>query len=619
MPRALLRSCGTVACHRYASFFLGQLNRSVDPCDDLRAFSCASRPKWRHSLKDELVENASRAALANFAATRHGKHSAVAKTSTFYRTCVSSKTPLDLQSLRAFLADAAADAEPAGPDSSTPFQVMSKMAARYGNGILFRLGTGFVPESGSRIERSALVLGLNRDFRGWMQKVSHNTGNDSDLRNIKRVLSLSMSRDDFVWRNVSADIMEVLQTLKDIWRSRTVGSSQAPALTTVSEMGAGLLNIKPAILFTQLQLRGASYSKEHLVMLEQGGLLFFLDSVLERVDQRQLVEYLIWETARQMSTFFLRTHAARLEHACYTRVVKLFGSAAVLMPVIWHQVSAEAVVSAEATFASVLKASEDAVHAVEARTIDESRRLTALGHRLRQVRLVISYPEDVREQQALNEKLAHVPAMGDVFFDNFLTALESSWNHKKERPALPAPLRPRPRYDALRNELVLPIDFLVPPWFSLDSPPYTRLATVGLSLSLTLWQAVSSRNVYDVGESSWRFLSQLHGSKLTCLPGTEMNGLEDAFRRVAVVVVANALRQILTSGNSSSNGSAGFSDRLTEDVREDLELLLVACCVSTCGPRNHGICAAVMKAPQFQYVFRCTQKEDVDREKCSSR
>lgn len=121
-PRAFLRSCGTTGCDRYPHLFASQLNQSVDPCQDLRAFSCVARPRWRHSLRDEVVENASRAVMVNVALSS-SSGSAVAKTSKFYRTCVASKTPLDLQSLRAFLATMASDTKPTMPESSKAFQV----------------------------------------------------------------------------------------------------------------------------------------------------------------------------------------------------------------------------------------------------------------------------------------------------------------------------------------------------------------------------------------------------------------------------------------------------------------------------------------------------------------
>ncbi|KAH8008625.1 hypothetical protein HPB51_000252 [Rhipicephalus microplus] len=162
-----------------------------------------------------------------------------------------------LQSLRAFLATMASDTKPTMPESSKAFQVMSKMAARYGNGILFCLGTGFVPQNGSRIARPALVLGLQSDFKRWMQKAMR-------------------------------------------------------------------------------KQRGLCASKD-----------------------------------RQFSPQPNKT-------------VELFGPAAVLAPVIWHQVSAEAVVSAETTFASVLRATEDAIYEAGARSVEEAKRMKALGNRLSQ-------------------------------------------------------------------------------------------------------------------------------------------------------------------------------------------------------------------------------------------
>ncbi|XP_037562253.2 uncharacterized protein LOC119441722 [Dermacentor silvarum] len=612
VPRALLRPCGTAGCDRYARLFISQLNRSVDPCQDLRAFSCVARPRWRHSLRDEVVENASRAAMVNAVASG-SSGSAVAKTSTFYRTCVASKTPLDLQSLRAFLATAAADTVSTMPDSSKAFQVMSKMAARYGNGILFRLGTGFVPENDSRIERPALVMGLNSDFKRWMQKAKRSTEVDAHQKIVDLVLSLSMSRDDFGWRNVSDDVMAALRIVKEIWKSHNVSRSQW-SLTNVSQMGVALMNIKPAVLLAQLWQWGASYAKEHPVVLEQSSILSFLDAVLERVNERHMVQYLFWETARQLSTFFLQTNLPHLDHVCYIKTVELFGPAAVLAPVIWHQVSAEAVVSAETTFASVLKASEDAIYEAGARSMAEANRMRALGRRVSQVRLVVSYPEDVRDLLALNEKLAHVPGMSEVFFTNLLAAQESSWNRKKKNPSLPIPLRPRPHYDGQRNEITLPIDFLIPPWFSPVAPPSARLATIGLSLSLVLWRAIVTQRVYDVGESSRHLLSRRHGSNHTCLPGSAIRGTDDAFRRLAVMAVVRALKQV---DNSSSDGSAGISGHSAESAWDDLELLLVSCCLSMCGPHNSDVCTAVMETPQFGSVFRCTRKSDVDRVNCS--
>ncbi|KAH7963163.1 hypothetical protein HPB52_019804 [Rhipicephalus sanguineus] len=245
MPRTFLTPCGAAGCDRYPRLFVSQLNRSVDPCQDLRAFSCAARPRWRHSLRDEVVENASRAAMVNV--TLSGSSgSAVAKTSTFYRTCVASKTPLDLQSLRAFLATTAADNESTMPGRSKAFQ------------------------------------------------------------------------------------------------------------------------------------------------------------------------------------------------------------------------------------------------------------------------------------------LAHVPAMSEVFFNNLLAAQESSWNRKMDKPSLPVPLRPRPHYDELRNEITLPIDFLTPPWFSPDSPPPVRLATIGLSLSLVLWRAIGAQRMYDVGVSSRQFLVEQLDSNHTCLMDAAVRGTDDA-------------------------------------------------------------------------------------------
>ncbi|XP_075535444.1 uncharacterized protein LOC142571028 isoform X2 [Dermacentor variabilis] len=613
VPRALLRPCGTAGCDRYAWLFVSQLNRSVDPCQDLRAFSCITRPRWRHSLRDEVVENASRAAMVS-AAVSGSSGSAVAKTSTFYRTCVASKTPLDLQSLRAFLATAAADAESTMPDGSKAFQVMSKMAARYGNGILFRLGTGFVPENDSRIERPALVMGLNTDFKRWMQKAKRSTKVDAHQKIVDLVLSLSMSRDDFGWRNVSDDVMSALEIVKEIWKSHNVSRSQR-SLTKVAQMGAALTTIKPAVLLAQLWRWGASYSKEQPVVLEQSGVLSFLDATLGRVSERRMVQYLLWETARQLSAFFLQTDLPHLDHVCYIKTVELFGPAAALAPVIWHQVSAEAVVSAETTFASVLKASEDEIYAAGARSMAEAKRMRALGRRLSQVRLAVAYPEDVRDLQALNGKLAHVPGMSEVFFTNLLAAQESSWNRKKDNPSLPTPLRPRPRYDGQRNEITLPIVFLIPPWFSPDAPPSARLATIGLSLSLVLWRAVLAQRVYDVGESSRHLLARRHGYNRTCLAGSAiLRGTDDAFRMLAVIAVARALKQ---GDNSSSDGSAGIPGHSAESARDDLELLLVSCCLSMCGPHNKDICAAVMETPQFGSVFRCARKSDVDRANCS--
>ncbi|KAL1423910.1 hypothetical protein MTO96_020707 [Rhipicephalus appendiculatus] len=585
-PRAFLRPCGTAVCDRYPRLFVSQLNRSVDPCQDLRAFSCVARPRWRHSLRDEVVENASRAAMVNVALSS-SSGSAVAKTSTFYRTCVASKTPLDLQSLRAFLASTVADTESPMPGSSKAFQVMSKMAARYGNGILFRLGTGFVPENGSRIARPALVLGLQSDFKRWMQKAMRNSKVDGHRRTVDIVLSLSMSRDDFGWRNVSDDVMTALRIVKDVWRSHNVSRSQR-SLTNMSEMGTGLRNIKPAVLVTQLWRWGASYSKEHPVVLEQSSVLHFLDAVLEGVNERHMIP-----------------------------TVELFGPAAVLVPVIWHHVSAEAVVSAETTFASVLRASEDAIYAAGARNEEEAKHMKALGKRLSQVRLVVSYPEDVRDLSALNEKLAYVPAMSEVFFANLLAAQESSWNRKKDKPSLPVPLRPSPRYDEVRNEITLPIDFLIPPWFSPDSPPPARLATIGLSLSLVLWRAIGAQRVYDVGVSSRQMLAERLDSNRTCLMDAAVRGADDAtFRRLAITTVARALKQV---DNRSSDGSAGVAEYSVQSTNDDLELLLLTCCLSMCGPHNGNICTAVMETPQFDTVFRCTEKGGAYRKNCSVR
>ncbi|KAL3216656.1 hypothetical protein MRX96_032972 [Rhipicephalus microplus] len=497
-PRAFLRSCGTTGCDRYPHLFASQLNQSVDPCQDLRAFSCVARPRWRHSLRDEVVENASRAVMVNVALSS-SSGSAVAKTSKFYRTCVASKTPLDLQSLRAFLATMASDTKPTMPESSKAFQVMSKMAARYGNGILFCLGTGFVPQNGSRIARPALVLGLQSDFKRWMQKAMQNSEANAHQRTVNLVLSLSMSRDDFGWRNALDDVMTALRTVKD-YSSRV-----------------------------------ASYT--------------FLDAVLERVNERHIIQYLVWESARQLSTFFLHTDAAHIHHVCYSKTVELFGPAAVLAPVIWHQVSAEAVVSAETTFASVLRATEDAIYEAGARSVEEAKRMKALGNRLSQVRLAVSYPEDVRDLPALNDKLAHVPAMSDVFFANMLAAQESSWSRKKEKPSLPVPLRPSPHYDEVRNEITLPIDFLIPP--------------------LVL-------------------------ARLTSAPAL---GHHRQTPRAAAAAPPNARWNLRTM---------------------TLELLLLTCCLSMCGPHNGNICTAVMQTLLFETVFRLhREKGDVYRKNCS--
>lgn len=78
---------------------------------------------------------------------------------------------------------------------------------------------------------------------------------------------------------------------------------------------------------------------------------------------------------------------AHIDHVCYIKAVELFGPAAVLAPVIWHHVSAEAVVSAETTFASVLRTSDDAIYAAGARSVEEAKRMKALRKRLSQVRL----------------------------------------------------------------------------------------------------------------------------------------------------------------------------------------------------------------------------------------
>ncbi|KAH6937713.1 hypothetical protein HPB50_003686 [Hyalomma asiaticum] len=612
-PRSFVSPCGQVGCDRFARLFESQLNRSVDPCQDLRAFSCAARPRWRRSFREEVVENASRAAMVNVAATG-SRSSAMAKASTFYRSCVASKTPLDLQSLRAFLTSATADTESTMPKSSKAFQVMSKMAARYGSGILFRLGTGFLPENGSRIVKPALVLGLHTDFKRWMYKAKLYSNPDAHKKFVDLVLSLSMSRDDFRWHNASEDVMTALGIVKGIWRTHDVSRSQQ-SFTNMSQMGAGLRNINPAVLLSHLWRWGATYSREHAVVLEQSSVLEFLDSVMERVDERRIVNYLIWETTRQMSAFFLHANPAHLEHLCYTKTVELFGPAAALAPVIWNQVSAEAVVSAESTFASVLKASEYAIYAAGARSVEEAKRMKALGKRLGQVRLVVSYPEDVHDMPTLNEKLAHVPGMSEVFFTNLLMAQESSWKRKKDNPSLPAPLRSRPHYDELRNEITLPIDFLIPPWFSPESPPSVRLATIGLSLSLVLWRAIETQRVYYVGESSRRFLAdRLVPNNHTCMTDGEIRSMDDAnFRRLAVMTVVTALNQ---TDKGSSDGSIGVTEQTVESANDNLELLLLSCCLSTCGPHSGNICAAVMGTPQFGAAFRCAEKGGVHPNNC---
>ncbi|KAH9365672.1 hypothetical protein HPB48_003074 [Haemaphysalis longicornis] len=493
------------------------------------------------------------------------------------------------------------------------------MAARYGNGILFRLGTGFVPIGGSRTKRAALVLGLNKDFKRWIEKASRSNRSDGHSETVDLVLSLSMSREDHRWQNASLDVNYALLQVKELWRNHYVSRGRQRRLTTISRMGAGLTSIEADVLVIHLRQRGSSYPSNYPVLLEQGAVMLFLDAVLQRVEKRAVLEFLLWETTRQVCPFFLDSPRDHLEHRCYIKTVELFGSAAALVPIVWHEVSAAAVVSAEATFASILAASEDAVYAVGALNMEEANHLTALARRFSQVHLVVTYPEDVRDLLGLNEKLAHVPNMGDVFFQNFLVAQEALWKRKREDPSLPAPQRGRIYYDVGHNKMRLPVDYILPPWFSPHYPTWTRFATIGLSLSLALWEAVAEKRVEDVGDSSRHLIAAWYSRMLLCPSGRQAMGIEDVFLRIAVLVVAEALRRASTSGATTERGrgrTAIFPTHFPDGISDDMKRLLVSLCSSRCGPHCGELCEAVSETQQFESTFRCSEESSSVRGQC---
>lgn len=612
-PPQALYNCTTASCQRFRELFLLHLNHSIDTCVDLHGFSCTSGlvPRRRQTLRGALEEQAAQALFSNVSTSPSTSSTAVAKAAALYQTCVGDKTDSDTRLLRDFLRGNGL--WPAS-ESLEPVDVLLKMATRYRTGVLVDFDTGSLPPGTTTETRTPeIVLDVNRDFKLWAEHKRHKYVRAGlYTKYVAVVLSLA-----FDTRGNSSEIESLAQHIiatESLIIRNWVNSTSLENDNYVDEAVAlGHLEERSEYIKVDSLLRylggvNVTHSRDDVVRL-RNNVVSFLNGVLNATSKDRLFMYLAWEATRQVSSFFIpRLNHVTLKRHCYRTVLKFLGPTAATVPLALSSVNETSITNARWMFAELKKASAVAIVKAGFRNADEEKRFTVLNTRLSNVTINLSYPEDITDMSTLDDKLAYFPRMGPIFFENWQKAVQESWTRKRQE-AQPwhgsgHTTKRAIRYDSEKNELLVPVEYLLPPLYAVDSYMASNYGTLGTSLSRALWRAVFDLSMYDIGESSRRFLAAYHVKHFYCW-GKSVLSFPDVSNEVAGSMLSEAF----------TNNWKGSPLR---DLHADLELLFVSSCLTTCGSRNDHWCNRVLMAqPRYETTFSCNYSAIRNNQFCS--
>ncbi|EEC11090.1 hypothetical protein IscW_ISCW007111 [Ixodes scapularis] len=228
---------------------------------------------------------------------------------------------------------------------------------------------------------------------------------------------------------------------------------------------------------------------------------------------------------------------------------------------------------------------------VSPQTNEEKLQLSALTEMVNTTRLILSYPEGIESQAALDNKLSSFPENSRVFFDNYLNAVVANRKMRRQINRLLLDSGRGQRvitYDAVQRRLALPAEFLLPPLYAADSFLAANYGTLGTEVSIALWRGVTTATMKDHGGLYVGALLEHHAKRFGC----NLESHDDIIVAVAGEVVAEGFATCVR-------------EMSTVPSVADLKLLFLASCLPSCGSRDLRCNRATSCSVQFRQVFQC--------------
>ncbi|CAN8001591.1 unnamed protein product [Ixodes hexagonus] len=595
----LFHSCLSRSCQRILQLTNIHQNTSSNACADLYSYSCVHHgDHGGRSLRSRLETQEAQNTLSSVRAQNEVKNPALAKTAAFYKTCVGAKTRSDSKSLQGFLKQQGLLLQQ--PQSLNFSQLIFNMAARFGVGLLIQFDSRQSTSPGARGEDRTLLLNWNQNF--WVWKTSGKQLLDPDVPYLSFVAIVHQlgSGGQMDSTEEAALSNEIALTEKVVWEiiDSTYNGSGFQNLT-FADFKKRLVGVNPDALSQGLYRSTIPYFADDRFLVKGANLLHCLQTILNTVKADKLAAYLSWEAARQMASFFLPAlSGVPLKDTCVYTAQMLLGRSAVLLPSILKHVTQLVVEGVQDIFASIRRASVATIVRAGFGTTDDQH-LSALIARLEGVRLTIAYPDSIETLPHLNSRLDVVSNMSTVFMDNYISVLEASWKlgtQNFDRAQMLGMHRSRVKYDSRYNTVSLPVEYLLPPLYAVDSFLAENYGTLGTALAVGLWLPNAPFSGNDVDNSTLRSLAEHHAGNFQCVQGTTVT-VEDVFSMLAMEIVTEAFEWTL-------------EERSAEASVEDWQLLFVASCLASCGSHSNFWKPTAARLPKFRSVFQCATQAD---------